>query len=283
MLAGVYLYLASYHPRTAFGVFILPLVLGLIGTGALLADPRPFPREPASRVWGIIHAASLLLATVAVLVGFAAGLMYLWQARRLKQKLPPPRGLRLPSLEWLQRTNSRAVVIALLMLGLGILAGIVLNMIDFDPSIKRVPWYDPFIVSTLLMFVWLLIATGIVAFYRPAREGRKVAYLTLVSFLFLIVALGVGLSGRTEHGGVEELGLRSHGLELRDQTRQLSRAAASGLPGFRTNLPVHRSLTNRDVHPPGKQVPVPRPIRGCSLSSAVPRRLVRTAAPGRPR
>jgi ABC-type uncharacterized transport system permease subunit len=219
VLAGVYLYLASYHPKTAFGVFILPLVLGLIGAGTMLADPRPFPREPASRIWGIIHGASLLLATVAVLVGFAAGVMYLWQARRLKQKLPPPRGLRLPSLEWLQRTNSRAIVVALLMLGLGILAGIVLNMIHFRPSGKRVPWYDPFVLSTLAMFGWLAIAAGIVVFYRPAREGRRVAYLTLVSFVFLLIALGVGLSGRTQHGGVWELGAEIRGSVFQELPR----------------------------------------------------------------
>ena len=201
VLAAVYLYLTAYRPKTAFGVFILPLVLALVAVGALLADDKPFPREPASRVWGGIHGTSILLATVAVLVGFATGLMYLWQARRLKQKQPPPRGFRLPSLEWLQRTNSRAIVLAVLMLGLGILSGIVLNMIHLDPSAGSVPWTDPFVLSTVVMFVWLVIAAGIVGLYRPAREGRKVAYLTLVSFVFLVIALGVGLSGQTQHGG----------------------------------------------------------------------------------
>ncbi|RMG04218.1 MAG: hypothetical protein D6741_01305, partial [Planctomycetota bacterium] len=38
-------------------------------------------------------------------------------------------------------------------------------------------------------------------FYRPAREGRKVAYLTLVSFVFLVLALGTVLSRVTQHGG----------------------------------------------------------------------------------
>ena len=51
VLALAYLYLAVYHPRNAFGVFVLPLVLGLVGVGALVADARPFAREPASQVW----------------------------------------------------------------------------------------------------------------------------------------------------------------------------------------------------------------------------------------
>jgi ABC-type uncharacterized transport system permease subunit len=95
-LVVVYLYLLSFHPKTHFGLFLLPLVLGLIATAAWL-PARPFEREPASKAWGIVHGMSILLATVSVLVGFAAGLMYLYQARRLKSKRPPLAGLRLPA------------------------------------------------------------------------------------------------------------------------------------------------------------------------------------------
>ena len=42
--------------------------------------------------------------------------MYLGQARRLKHKQPPAAGLRLPSLEWLQWANSRAILASVLML-----------------------------------------------------------------------------------------------------------------------------------------------------------------------
>jgi len=198
LLVGVYLYLTYYHPKTAFGLFVLPLVLGLIGVAAFLADPEPFARGPASRVWGVIHGVSILLAVVAMLVGFAAGLMYLRQSWRLKRKLASHGGLRLPSLEWLQRTNSRALVVSMLMLGLGVLSGIVLNLIRRD---DRVPWSDPVVLSTLVMLGWLVVTVGISIFYRPARAGRKVAYLTLMSFVFLVIALGMGLLLDTRHGG----------------------------------------------------------------------------------
>ena len=32
--------------------------------------------------------------------------------------------------------------------------------------------------------------------YKPARQGRKVAYLTMASFLFLLLALGFVLTGQ---------------------------------------------------------------------------------------
>lgn len=201
VLVVIYLYLTSCHSKSSFGLFILPLVLGLIGVGALLADAEPFAREPASRVWAAIHGASVLLATVSVLVGFAAGLMYLGQAYRLKRKLPPQRGLRLPSLEWLLRTNSRAIVVSMLMLGLGVLSGVILNLINYRSHVHHVPWNDPFVLSTVVMFGWLVLSSLIGIFYRPAREGRKVAYVTLVSFLFLVIALSVGLFVHTSHVG----------------------------------------------------------------------------------
>ncbi len=202
LLVVVYLYLTYYHPKVPYGLFLLPLVLGLIGVGKYLADPQPFPREPASKVWGLVHGVAILLATVSVLVAFVAGLMYLGQDRRLKSKAPPSSGLRLPSLERLQQIASRALVIALLMTGLGILAGMVLNLINWDRRASFLPWTDPVVVSTLSMFVWLAVAIGLGVVYRPAREGRKVAYLTLVSFVFLVLALSSVLWRGTQHGGV---------------------------------------------------------------------------------
>ncbi|MGD0518776.1 MAG: hypothetical protein ABSA26_14670 [Thermoguttaceae bacterium] len=200
-LMVVYLYLLFFHPRTSIGLFLLPIVLGLIATAAFFAGAAPFPREPTSKVWGAIHGASLAAAAVSMLLGLAAGLMYLWQTRRLKQKRPMGQGLRLPSLEWLQRTNHRAIIIALIMLGIGVLGGMILNSINHRPGQDRLPLYDPLVLSTLIMFVWLSAAVVVSLAYKPARQGRKVIYLTLISFVFLAAALVMGLSLDTRHGG----------------------------------------------------------------------------------
>ena len=201
LLVAVYLYLTWYHPRQSFGLFLLPLVLALIGAGTLLARSEPFAREPASHAWGLVHGAAILLATVAVLVGFAAGVMYLSQDRRLKRKLPPPRGLRLPSLEWLARVNGRALVVAVLMLAVGVVSGVVLNALRRAGGLDLLPWHDPVVLTTLVMLGWLLSAMALTARYPAQRQGRKVAYLTLVSFVFLVVALAAMLLLDTAHGG----------------------------------------------------------------------------------
>ncbi|MBN2217815.1 MAG: cytochrome c biogenesis protein CcsA [Pirellulales bacterium] len=198
LLVVVYLYLAIYHPRQAFGLFLLPLVLGLVGVATFLAPVEPFPRESASRVWGAVHGASILLATVVVLFGLATGLMYLEQARRLKRKRPPLPGLQLPSLEWLDRANSRAVVVSVVLVGMAVISGLVLTSLSHGGQLH---WTDPVVLGTLIMFAWLAAAAVVSLFYKPARAGRKVAYLTLVSFVFLVMALGVGLVLDTGHGG----------------------------------------------------------------------------------
>ena len=85
----------------------------------------------------------MMLATVAVLVGFVAGVMYLLQAWRLKHKQLPTQGLRLPNLEWLQQVNSRAIVVSAIMLLAGFLSGVILNLVNQRREIDHFPWTDP--------------------------------------------------------------------------------------------------------------------------------------------
>jgi len=200
LLVVGYFYLTYYYPRATVGLFVLPLVLGLIGAAAFLADPRPFAPEPASRVWGAVHGAFLLLGTVAVMVGFVAGLMYLVQAARLKRKLPPSPRVRLPSLELLERLNSRVILFSALMVAIGFAAGIILKVTG-QARVEELPWSDPVVWSSGLMLSWLVAAALFNAFYKPARHGRKVAYLTVANFVFLLISLGVLMLVNTEHGG----------------------------------------------------------------------------------
>ncbi len=169
-----------------------------------MAPTEPLAREPASKVWGAIHGVSIMLAVVAVLVGFMAGLMYLGQSRRLKHKRLPGGRLRLPSLEWLETANSHAIVASMVMLGVGVLSGMILNLINRGEEAARLRWNDPVVLSTWLMFLWLLGAVVAIAVYRPARKGRKVAYLTVASFIFLVIMLSAGLFMNSRHWGREK-------------------------------------------------------------------------------
>jgi len=197
-LVIVYLYLTLFHPAVSYGIFILPLALALIGA-AQFANPEPFPQSPAAQIWVTIHLTFWLLGAVAVIVGFVAGLMYLLQAWRLKHKLPPARGLRLPSLEWLERIGGRAIVLSVLMAGIGTLSGIVLNLILHRYQRDQLPWTDPIVWQSGCMFVWFLATALFNALYKPARQGRKVAYLTIANFVFLAIFLTLQLVASSQH------------------------------------------------------------------------------------
>ncbi|HEX7380490.1 MAG TPA: hypothetical protein VF278_25475 [Pirellulales bacterium] len=201
LLAAVYLYLTLQLPRTAVGLFTLPLVLGLVLVAAKFANQQPFPRTKASQFWGTLHGTFLLVGTVAVLTGFVAGVMHLVQSYRLKHKLPATQGFQLPSLEWLERANTRATIFSALALAIGFLSGLVLNLVNHSehPG-ESVPWTDPVIWSSGILLAWMLAAALFSAAYRPARQGRKVAYLTVASFVFLAAVLGFQLAAPSVHG-----------------------------------------------------------------------------------
>ncbi len=195
IVAGAYLGLALRRPENALGIFLLPMVLALIGIAAILRHAPPFSKTAALGYWRWIHGGALLLGTAAVALGFATGMMYLIQSYRLKHKLPPRPGLRLPSLEWLQRFNREAILISTSMLFLGLISGIVMNL---TKSPNSVPWTDPVVISSGVLFLWLTAASVFELLYRPAWQGHKVAYLTLASFVFLVLVMVFVLFG--EHG-----------------------------------------------------------------------------------
>lgn len=199
ILTATYLYLTFLHPKSAVGLFVLPLVLALIGVAVWAADLQPFPQTRAAQYWGLVHGGFLLAGTVAVSIGLVAGLMYLLQAWRLKHKRPPWRGLQLPSLEWLEHVNSRAILYSLLLLAVGVASGGLLNLVNQKNAAASVPWTDPVVISSLATLGWLLAAAAFSYFYKPARTGRKVAYLTVASAAFLALTLAVTLLVPGQH------------------------------------------------------------------------------------
>ncbi|MCH2128264.1 MAG: cytochrome C assembly protein [Pirellulaceae bacterium] len=197
-LAAGYLLFTVYRPRVALGLFVLPLVLGLIVVAWAWRELPPFSQSEATRGWGTIHGVALLLGTVVVALGFVAGSMYLVQASRLKRKLPPRHGLELPSLEWLQAANVHCLVVSSCLLVLGVVSGVILNLVKSVNEISTTPWSGSVVWGSGILLSWQFAAILFNRFYKPARQGKKIAYLTVASFIF--VALAVGMALLTRHG-----------------------------------------------------------------------------------
>jgi ABC-type uncharacterized transport system permease subunit len=199
VLAIIYLAALFYLPRSPTGLVLLPIVLGLV-ISSVYADPAPLAPERSFYLWGMFHGLVLLLGTVTVCIGFLAGLMYLVQSYALKHVRSPANRLRLPSLEWLERVNSRALGVSALLIALGFASGLVMSIVAHRGERAYALWTDPVVLSLAAMLVWLSAAEVFRLVYPAARRGRKVAYLTLASFVFLVIALASLTLLDTVHG-----------------------------------------------------------------------------------
>jgi ABC-type transport system involved in cytochrome c biogenesis permease subunit len=188
ILAIFYLIGSVHHRRLSWGLFVLPLVLGLVGLGAAFGrpaeseNPRSDKLLPIQDAWGAIHAGLLLLAAVGLCVGFLASLMYLVQAHRLRAKTLPGQGLRLWSLERIEAMNRRAIVLAFPLLTAGMLLGLVLMWHDHLSG-----WSDPRLLGSAVL--WLTFAVLLYLRYGYHLRGRQVAVLTIVTFALLVGCL----------------------------------------------------------------------------------------------
>jgi ABC-type uncharacterized transport system permease subunit len=188
VLVVFYLAGALHHARLAWGVFVLPLVLALLGLGGLgIFLNRPPANLPGFRAedfftfqWA--HALLLLLAAVGLCVGFLASLMYLVQAHRLKAKTLPGKGLKLLSLERLEDMNRRAVTIAFPLLTVGMVIGGALMVVEHHDG-----WTDLRVLGAFVL--WVIFALLLYLRYATHLRGRPMAFLTIMTFVLLLCCL----------------------------------------------------------------------------------------------
>jgi ABC-type uncharacterized transport system permease subunit len=180
ILAVFYLYGSLHHPQWTWGAFILPLVLGLVILASSFTSQTKMPES----FLGLVHGVLLLLASVGVCVGFFASIMYLVQVYRLKAKIPPGQGFRLPSLERLEEMNRRAILAAFPLLTAGLVVGVGLML---QQSAGFAQWGPLKVVSTVVL--WVVFAILLYLRYAVHVRGRRLALLTILAFTLLLFTL----------------------------------------------------------------------------------------------
>jgi ABC-type transport system involved in cytochrome c biogenesis permease subunit len=195
IVAVFYLYGSLHHRKIAWGLFVLPLVLGLIGLAVLCGREPPSSEEfwllrllsfEGEGFWVDVHLVLLFLGAVGVCVAFLASVMYLFHARRLRTKALPGRGPKFLSLERLEQMHRRAIVLAFPLLTAGVVVGMAL--LAQSPRPVRT-WADPRVLTAAAL--WLLFAVLLYLRYSRHVRGRRVALLTIVAFVLLVVTLAV--------------------------------------------------------------------------------------------
>jgi ABC-type transport system involved in cytochrome c biogenesis permease subunit len=192
IVAVFYLYGSIHHYRQAWGLFVLPLVLGLVALAAITAPPaysdggQPtlWADVAGDRFWAVVHGILVLLASVGICVGFVASVMYLVQVGRLRAKLPPGQGIKMMSLERLESMNRKAILWAFPLLTAGLIVGVALQ---WQQGQFLAGWESPKILSSLGL--WLVFAILLYLRYGAHARGRQTALLTLLAFAILICTL----------------------------------------------------------------------------------------------
>ncbi len=183
VLAIFYLVGALHHPRLAWGVFVLPVVLVLVLVAKLIIASEPtIPPTPENLwAWAWLHAVLLILGSVGLSVGFVASVMFLVQAWKLKHKAPPGEGIQLLSLERLEAMNRRAITWAFPLFTAGLLVGLalLLNYEEFSLT-------DPKVIVTGLF--WIVFALLLYLRYGLHIQGRRMAVGTMLAFGILLLA-----------------------------------------------------------------------------------------------
>jgi ABC-type transport system involved in cytochrome c biogenesis permease subunit len=192
ILVVFYLFGEFRQRRMPWGLFVLPVVLALVGLGVAFDDQAAASAAGKGSVWNKLHGVLILLASVGVCVGFVASVTYLVQARRLRAKALPGRGIRLLSLERLETMNRRAMLLSFPLLTAGVLAGVVAI---FDSEI--VSWTDPRVIGTLAL--WLVFVLLLYLRFAQHVSGRRAAMMTIFAFGVLLFCLA--LSHGSPNGG----------------------------------------------------------------------------------
>lgn len=192
VLALFYLYGTVHHARKAWAVFVLPVVIGLVGLSLTIAtlEGTGSPLNilawaSGERFWGAIHGTLILLASVGISVGFSASIMYLVQARRLRNKVNFGRAVPMLSLERLETMNRRALNFTFPLLTAGLLVGTVLLLLNPGPRDK---WMSVKVVSTAGL--WVVFLVLLYMRYAAHVPPRRLALLSIAAFGLLLVALG---------------------------------------------------------------------------------------------
>ncbi|MDR1925492.1 MAG: hypothetical protein LBQ66_14060 [Planctomycetaceae bacterium] len=201
-LVLVYLYLICYHRGIPFGLFFLPIVLFAMVCGGVISYITP--NEPTAGLvvcnppfLKMFHAITFFAATLSISIGFVAGLLYLFQDWRLRHKRPTGTLLKLPTIEWSASLCRKALGASTFILASSIFCGCMLQPHLQSPNFVML--FDPLVIGTVVTFVFLFVFSGILPLRIFRSEGKQLAMLTLIAFVFLVVTLIFGILSKEAH------------------------------------------------------------------------------------
>jgi ABC-type uncharacterized transport system permease subunit len=136
LLALFVAYTQRAHPLRGLEFFIMPVVILLLVAAAVFGKTQPHNYHVTTLA--IVHVVSTIGGFAAFAIGGAAGGMYLFANRRLRQKKPLPKGY--GSLERLEQLTLISVTLGFALLTVGLIIGFFLIWHPGDSNSKSPQW-----------------------------------------------------------------------------------------------------------------------------------------------
>jgi ABC-type transport system involved in cytochrome c biogenesis permease subunit len=159
-----------------------------------MADYQIAPGPQPSGAVFLVHVAAFVLAAVCLAVAGVAGGFYLALHRRLKKPGAFLTTGRYPSLEALEQLNIRAAALGFPLLTIGLWLG----MLQIWDQPDRLAWLaDAKVICA--MIVWLMYAALLHMQHLPTFRGTRIAWLSMLSTVGLLVTFVVSDFVVTKH------------------------------------------------------------------------------------
>ncbi|HQG04590.1 MAG TPA: cytochrome c biogenesis protein CcsA [Thermoleophilia bacterium] len=179
-VALVYLALEFFTRVKAIGLYVVPVVIGLL-VAALTEYEAPRELMPALRSdIVVLHVIVMLTAVGALYVAGGAALIYLFEEWRLKRRRLSGVLGRLPSLATLDKLMFHATLLGLPALTMGMAAGVI-RVETF--AVERW-WTDPMVL--LSAAAWVTYAVLLWGRLRADWGGRRVAWLAITGLALML-------------------------------------------------------------------------------------------------
>jgi ABC-type uncharacterized transport system permease subunit len=180
LIVAAFLLIWARYRALSFGLFAMPLAFLFVFPAVLGAQHYSFASPVVRNGWIIVHVCALLAAYAALIFSLLAGLLYLLQERRLKDRESPSFLAWLPPLETMNQIGHRSLVIGFHCMTVGLLIGSLIAQESFGAAYFR----DP---KVLLSFgMWLLYIGMLLVRYNTGLRGRRAVYWSSLVFLVML-------------------------------------------------------------------------------------------------
>jgi cytochrome c-type biogenesis protein CcsB len=179
----VFVFVARRYGVPVLGAFSTPLCLVTLAASLAFGSFDGSVPEALRSAWFPVHLGFAITADAFFLVAGGTAVAYLVQERQLRRKaLTSPLFRKMPPLHVLDEIVHRMVIGGFAFLSMGIAAGMF-----FAKDKWGAYWsWDPKQVQALI--TWLLFAAILHARLTVGWQGRRVAYMTIGSVVFVLVA-----------------------------------------------------------------------------------------------